>query len=144
MMKYHPKAPWWGKGLCQVTVPCHWVLSKIHLGTRIEQKPGGRSLLRNHGGVLPTGFLFMACSSCFLTALKTTSTGEALSIVCWTLPYQSSIKKMLLWSGLVLSCSFLLSIDSGLWQTDVKFSQHHNFPYVSGWLFSTSYIISKG
>ena len=54
-----------------------FILKEVRTGTHTGQEPGDRNQCRNHGQVLLTGFLFMACSACFLVAPRITSPGMA-------------------------------------------------------------------
>ena len=147
-----PKATWGGKGLFQ------HILSprKVQVGTQTGQKPEDRSWYRGYAGGLLPGFLFIACSACFLTACNTVSPVVVLPRKRWAQPHQSSIKKMyhrlacnhILWKHF-LSLSFLLSNDSCLCQVDTKLaSTLHNlisklrkgkYAYENGWFFSESH-----
>jgi hypothetical protein len=89
-MKHLDQKSMWGvKGLFDL---CFRIT--VHHQRQSGQEPGGRSWCRGHGGVLFTGLLPMACSTCFLRESRTTWPGVAPPTMHWTLPHQSLVKKM--------------------------------------------------
>ena len=66
---------------------------EVRAGTQTRQEPEGRSWCRDHGGVLLTGLLFMACSACFLREPRTTSLGMAPAAVDRALPINCYLRK---------------------------------------------------
>jgi hypothetical protein len=106
-------------------------LKEIRTGTQTEQKPGGRSWCKGHGGVLLIGLLHRAsCSVFFLVELKTSSPEVAPPTVGWALPHQALFKKMsysqMLWRGF-LNWSSLLLDDSRLGGVEMKPAWHTVF-----------------
>jgi hypothetical protein len=67
---------------------------KGNLGKSSIQKPGGRKWSRDHGGMLLTGLLSMACSVWFLIQSKTTCPEMAWPSLAWILSHKSLVKGM--------------------------------------------------
>ena len=98
-------------------------LKEIRTGTHTGQEAGGRSWCRGHGGVLLTGLLPVACSTCFLIEPRTTRAGMTPPTMGWALPHWSVIEKMphswVSWKHF-LNWGPFLSDDSSLGQDDTQ------------------------
>lgn len=119
------KETWGGKGSFGLHFPQHCSLEKkVRAETQTGLDPVSRTWYRGHAWVLLTGFLFVACSACFLVDLGTASPGMAPPTLDWALAHQSLIKKMpyswILWRH-SLNWGSLLS-DFSLYQVGIKLS----------------------
>ena len=136
-LKHHDqKANWGGKGW---SLPHHCLSSKEGgTATRTGQKPRGRGWCRNHGRVLLTGLLFMACSAWFLRELRTTSSQGwhhpqwAGPSHHWSLsekmPYRwISWKHFLNWGSFFSDDSSLCLVDTQNYSTGVKRRKCHRW-----------------
>ena len=66
-MKHCDQSKLGKKGLTWLTLPCYSpLLKEVRTVTQTGQELRCRSWCRNHGEVLLTGLLIMACSACFL------------------------------------------------------------------------------
>jgi hypothetical protein len=133
-MKYHDQNANWGRKVHLVYTFILLFIIKVRTGTLTGQEPGGRSWCRGHGGMLLTGLLFLACSACFHTVPRITSSGMAPSTMGCPPPpqpcQQPLIKTMLcswvLWRHFSqLRFSSFLN-DSSLCQVDVKLARTTN------------------
>jgi hypothetical protein len=99
----------------------------FHITQPIIERSQGRNWGRDHGRMLHTGLLSLACSLCFLIHPRTTCPGLIPPTVAWALPHQSLILKMSHrlacrpnWLQHFLNWGSLFPSDSSLHQVDTK------------------------
>jgi hypothetical protein len=101
------------KGFIWFTFPHHSSSSKeVGAGTQARQESGSRSWYRDHGGMLFTGLLQIACSVCFLIDSRVPSPGTAPPIMYWAFSHQSLIKKMSYRFAYIWSYGSVFSIEA--------------------------------